>query len=187
MRAELARGDAADDAREIPAWWLPAGLFGVIAVLMVVDVAGEARAGAAGAHVLFELAVAALALAGVGALGLQVHRARRRARVLGADLARVRADASRWREESLQAARGLGEAMDRQFDRWKLTAAEREVGLLLLKGLSLREIAQARGTAERTVRQQSLALYRKAGLGGRSELAAFFLEDLLAPPAPPAP
>ena len=31
------------------------------------------------------------------------------------------------------------------------------------------------------MRQQSLAVYRKSGLSGRAELAAFFLEDLLLP------
>ena len=56
---------------------------------------------------------------------------------------------------------GLGEAIDGQFTRWGLTAAERAVGLLLLKGLSLREIAQLRAASERTVRQQALDLYRR--------------------------
>jgi DNA-binding NarL/FixJ family response regulator len=62
-----------------------------------------------------------------------------------------------------------------------LTAAEREVGLLLLKGLSHKEVAAARGTSETTIRQQALAVYRKAGLRNRSDLSAFFLEDLLLP------
>lgn len=35
--------------------------------------------------------------------------------------------------------------------------------------------------SEATVRQQARALYQKAGLGGRYDLAAFFLEDLLDP------
>ncbi|MCZ7679332.1 MAG: hypothetical protein M5U28_11460 [Sandaracinaceae bacterium] len=55
--------------------------------------------------------------------------------------------------------------------------------LLLLKGLSLKEIAAARDTGERTAREQARAVYRKSGLSGRAELAAFFLEDLLAPRA----
>jgi DNA-binding CsgD family transcriptional regulator len=76
---------------------------------------------------------------------------------------------------------GLGEAIDAQFSRWNLTEAEREVALLLLKGLSLKEIAAIRVTAERTVRAQARSLYNKAGLTGRAALSAFFLEDLLAP------
>jgi DNA-binding CsgD family transcriptional regulator len=51
----------------------------------------------------------------------------------------------------------------------------------------MKEIADARGTAERTARQQALAVYRKAGLGGRAELSAFFLEDLLLPSSKPGP
>ena len=51
----------------------------------------------------------------------------------------------------------------------------------MLKGLSHKEIARLRLTSETTVRQQAAAIYRKSGLASRAELAAFFLEDLLAP------
>jgi DNA-binding CsgD family transcriptional regulator len=79
---------------------------------------------------------------------------------------------------------GLGAAIDAQFDRWGLSPAEKEVGLLLLKGLSHREVAQARSVTEATARQQARAVYRKAGVSGRADLAAFFLEDLMLPPQP---
>ena len=107
--------------------------------------------------------------------------ARAESELLKRDLERALDDARRWREESRAVLQGLGEAIDRQFRRWKLTPAEAEVGMLLLKGLSHKEAAGVRSTAERTVRQQARSLYRKAGLAGRSELAAFFLEDLLLP------
>ena len=61
-----------------------------------------------------------------------------------------------------------------------LTLAPRQLGAYL-KGLSLKEIAAARGTSEKTARVQSGAVYAKSGLAGRSELSAFFLEDLLPP------
>ena len=77
----------------------------------------------------------------------------------------------------------MGEAIDHQFTRWSLSPAEREVGLLLLKGLSHKEIAEIRSTSETTIRQQALAIYRKSGLHSRTELSAFFLEDLLLPAA----
>ena len=47
--------------------------------------------------------------------------------------------------------------------------------------LSFKEAAAVRDTSERTVREQARSLYKKAGLAGRSELSAFFLEDLLLP------
>ncbi len=97
-----------------------------------------------------------------------------------------REDLDRFRTESGEAMRGLAAAIDRQFERWSLSSAEAEVALLLLKGLPTKQIAEVRETSERTVRQQALAVYRKAGLGGRAELAAFFLEDLLLPAHPPS-
>ena len=95
------------------------------------------------------------------------------------DLAAAQAEADRWRAENRALVRGLGDAILQQFERWHLTAAECEIGLFLLKGLSLKEIATLRATSERTVREQARALYRKAGLEGRHALSAFFLEDLL--------
>lgn len=79
--------------------------------------------------------------------------------------------------------RGLSDQIERQFEHWELTAAEHEVALLLLKGFRHKEIAGIRGTSERTVRQQAIAIYKKAGIEGRTDLAAFFLEDLLSPSA----
>ncbi len=38
-----------------------------------------------------------------------------------------------------------------------------------------------RNISEATARQQARAVYRKAGLAGRHDLAAFFLEDLVLP------
>jgi DNA-binding CsgD family transcriptional regulator len=103
------------------------------------------------------------------------------------DLEVARIEGQRWRSESHTLLAGLGEAIDGQFSRWNLTDAEREVALLLLKGLSLKEIATIRTTAERTIRAQARAVYSKAGLTGRAALSAFFLEDLLAPIGSGAP
>ena len=97
------------------------------------------------------------------------------------DLEIARVQGQRWRSDARALLNGLGEAIEAQFSRWNLTEAEREVALLLLKGLSLKEIAAIRVTTERTVRAQARSLYSKAGLTGRAALSAFFLEDLLAP------
>lgn len=82
---------------------------------------------------------------------------------------------------------GLGAAIDQQFQRWGLTPAEAEVALLLLKGLSTREIAEVRGTSERTAREQARRAYAKAGVTGRAQLSPFSLEDLMLPVAQRAP
>jgi DNA-binding CsgD family transcriptional regulator len=184
--ADARRADSPIDEPGPAELAVPAALFVVISIALAVDIASDLLGGASVHHVVFEIGMTALALGGFGVMWRQFRRALRRARDLEVALDGTRADLARWRSEAQDLLRGLGAAIDRQFDRWGLSPAEREVGLLLLKGLSLKEVAEARHTSERTVRQQALAVYRKAGLAGRAELAAFFLEDLLLPRAPRA-
>jgi DNA-binding CsgD family transcriptional regulator len=164
-------------------------LFALIAVLMATDLTIEYRKGVEPLSLQgFELGIFVLALAGFAFHWWQMVTARRRSQQLDRELAEARAeahrsneDAKRWNAEAQTVLLGLGAAIDRQFERWGLTPAERDVALLQLKGLRHRDIAELRQTSERTVRQQALAVYRKSGLDGRSDLAAFFLEDLLLP------
>lgn len=94
-------------------------------------------------------------------------------------------EASLWKSEAIKFIHGLSNSIDTQLTKWELSNSEKEVALLLLKGLSLKEIAAIRNTSEKTARAQSVAIYSKSQLAGRSELAAFFLEDLLHPIADP--
>jgi DNA-binding NarL/FixJ family response regulator len=86
-----------------------------------------------------------------------------------------------WRGRAESSLLGLGYAIDEQFSAWGLTPSEREVALLLLKGLGHKQVAGATDRSERTVRQHAVSVYQKSGLSGRAELSAFFLEGLLLP------
>jgi DNA-binding CsgD family transcriptional regulator len=163
-------------------------LFAIIALLMATDLTIEFRRGVPLGLQTFELLIFLSALAGIAFHWWQMVAARRHSEDLDRELALARAevarsteDAARWKREAADVLQGFGAAIDRQFDRWGLTPAEREVALLQLKGLRHKEIAVMRQTSERTVRQQALSIYRKSGLTGRSDLAAFFLEDVLLP------
>lgn len=162
-------------------------LFVVISVLMGLDIVADAASGSRLWHLVGELVVAVVAVAGVVLLWMEWRAAEDRVDRLTGDLGAAREEAARFRVEAREALAGLGEAIDRQFDRWHLSVAEKEVGWLLLKGLSHREVADVRSTSEATVRQQALALYRKANLRSRADLAAFFLEDLMGPQERPSP
>jgi DNA-binding CsgD family transcriptional regulator len=116
---------------------------------------------------------------------LRVRAQEEESRLLRLDVLAVGAENRRWREEMADHLRELSAAIRRQFDAWSLTAAEQDVGLLLLKGLSHKEIARIRNTSEATIRQQAASLYQKANLSGRAALSAFFLEDLLTAPTTP--
>jgi DNA-binding CsgD family transcriptional regulator len=100
-------------------------------------------------------------------------------REIVAALDKARLDGAQWRAAVEDHVEGLKSAIDRQFDDWTMSPAERDIALLILKGFSHKEIANLRTTSERTIRQQAQSVYRKSGLPGKYALSAFFLEDLL--------
>lgn len=159
----------------------PAVLSLIVTSFVAIDLTADLLAGMTVTHVTLEIFALCIALAGVAGVARQMHDILRKARDLQVDLQGTRADLDRWRSEAQGLLRRLGAAIEHQFCDWGLTSAEREIALLILKGLSYKEVATARGTTERTVRHQALAIFKKAGLAGRAEMAAFFLQDLLLP------
>jgi len=93
-------------------------------------------------------------------------------------------------EERLRRASGaFMDLLHERFAEWGLTPSERDVALFAIKGLSTAEIAGLRTTSEGTVKAQTNAIYRKAGVSGRPQLLSLFIEDLVdgqfQRPAPP--
>jgi DNA-binding CsgD family transcriptional regulator len=179
---------AANDGRERAVSLAVAALFCAIAGLAAVDLALDLAEGTTIDHAVIEGVVVLVGLGGAGwmaarvrTLSSQAQELRVEATRLAAHLDASREEAARWRREASDLITGLSAAIDLQFERWQLTPAEKAVALLLLKGLSHKEVAGLREVSETTVRQQARAIYRKAGLTGRNDLAAFFLEDLLGP------
>ncbi len=87
-----------------------------------------------------------------------------------------------YKEKNRSNAEAIRKLIDQQFIQWQLSQGEKDVALLLIKGLSMKEISDIRDTQEKTVRQQATQIYRKSSLSGRQELSAFFLEDILSTP-----
>ena len=99
------------------------------------------------------------------------------------DLQIARTEGEAWRSKVQSHLNGFKIEIDNQFEDWGMTVAENEVGLLMLKGLSHKDIAALRGTSEATVRQQARSIYQRSALPGKSAFSAYFLEDLFAPEA----
>ena len=90
-------------------------------------------------------------------------------------------------EAQLRVASGaFMELLDERFADWALTPAERDVALFALKGMSIQEIAGLRATSEGTVKAQTNAIYRKAGVSGRPQLLSLFIDDLMGEALVPA-
>lgn len=83
-------------------------------------------------------------------------------------------------ERELDAACGAFQSViDAHFEAWGLSKAERDVALLSIKGMSNAEIARMRDTREGTIKAQSAAIYRKAGVNSRADLISALIEDLI--------
>jgi DNA-binding CsgD family transcriptional regulator len=100
--------------------------------------------------------------------------------LLGA-IALVRSNARTKRVEAqLRAAAGaFADLVDERFNDWGLTPAEFDVAWFAMKGMSTQEIAALRDTSEGTVKAQSNAIYRKAGVSGRYQLLSLFVDELM--------
>lgn len=142
-----------------------AGLFALVAALVGADLLSDAGSGAELLHLGTEALAALVALVGA-AVFYRHHRQERR-------------EAGEWRARAEELLASSSRQVEDAFEGWGLSGAEREVALLLLKGLALKEIAAVRETSERTSREQARAVYKKAGVANRSELAGWFIEDLL--------
>ncbi|MFN4154744.1 MAG: helix-turn-helix transcriptional regulator [Paracoccaceae bacterium] len=114
---------------------------------------------------LMELGAAAGLLLGLGLGGLLLRRTLQ--------------ERNHAQERLRRASGAFMDLLDERFGEWSLTPAERDVALFSIKGMSTAEIAALRGTSEGTIKAQTNAIYRKAGVTGRSQLLSLFIEDLM--------
>ena len=150
----------------------------VVAIGGAVDLALDRPSTWVSLHVLVELTLMTLSLALSVTLWRAWNRTTRQLRRTEQTLATSSAERDAWRQSAESTLAGFSTAVERQFGAWNLTPAEREVALLLLKGYGHKQVAARTGRSERTVRQHAVSVYEKSGLGGRAELAAFFLEGV---------
>lgn len=94
-------------------------------------------------------------------------------------LQRALRDRHRAEEQLRRASAAFMDLLEERFGEWGLTPSERDVALFAIKGMSTSEIAALRSTSEGTVKAQTNAIYRKAGVTGRPQLLSLFIEDLM--------
>jgi len=151
----------------------------VIVIASALDITADVHQGVGTSHLVQEALIMVIALLGAVWLAMGLSLRNRELEHLQAELEEIRRMPEAESPALREARHRLGVLIAEQFMDWKLSRSEQEVGMLLLKGLSLKDIATLRGTAEKTIRQQASAIYRKAGLSGRHAFSAWFIEDLL--------
>ncbi len=151
--------------------------FSIIIFASGMDLVADLSHGADTPHILKEGLLVLLSLMAIFWLFYEKNQQKQQINQLKQQLAQTnnkKAD-----EYIIEGRRQLSKVIQQQFSQWKLSQSEAEVGLLLLKGLSLKEIAALRNTAEKTVRQQASAIYKKSDIAGRHAFSAWFIEDIL--------
>lgn len=152
-----------------------------ISLMTIIDIVTDTKEGVAWWHVSVEGTVALITMVGVFYLlkgTFNLKHSLENEREISSNLLE---ESKRWKEKSKKYLDGLSHSIDEQLTKWELTKSEKEVAFLILKGFSFKEIGEVRETTEKTARSQSALIYSKAGLSNRSQLSAFFLEDLLLP------
>lgn len=100
--------------------------------------------------------------------------------VMGAILLRRAYRQTHEAKEALRRARSaFRDVMEERFASWELTPAESDVALFAIKGFSTQDIAGFRGVSEGTIKAQTNAIYRKAGVSGRPQLLSLFIDELV--------
>ena len=66
-----------------------------------------------------------------------------------------------------------------QFAKWELTVAEKDVALLLLRGLNTSDIADLRSVSIGTIKVQAHNVFGKSGVSSRVEFMALFMDEFI--------
>lgn len=151
----------------------------LIVVASAADLIADFSQGVKTAHVLQEALIMVIALLSFFWMLVSLIRSNNEVQALYQELDDIKNMPQPTSQQFIDAKRQLAQVIIVQFDDWKLSKSEQEIGQLLLKGFSLKEISTLRGTAEKTIRQQASAIYKKANLAGRHAFSAWFIEDLL--------
>lgn len=154
-------------------------ILSVIAVASGADLVADASHGATMAHIIKEAIIVTISFYAISWLIVGLRHKSHAIRLLQQELDDISNSSAQPKKYIIDARKTLGNVINQQFAEWGLTDSESDVGRLLLKGLSLKEIAGLRQTLEKTVRQQASSIYGKAGLSGRHSLSAWFIEDIL--------
>lgn len=156
------------------------GIFlAIISTLTTIDVVEDLVEGTTFTHVAMDLAIAILAIGAFLYLVMRIVKKRKLILQMESEKKIYEDIAKQHQSNSKLLIHGLEKYIDQEFINWSLSPSEREICLLILKGLSNAEIANIRGSSESTVRHQTSSIYKKSDLKNRQDLMSYFLEELL--------
>lgn len=123
----------------------------VFAVFFIIDIILDLNEGIPLSHIWHEAVLFSLA---IGAILWQVRIIFRKniyISSLNTELLETKKSYQEWKEKTHAKTQELGHLIENEFGLWHLSQSEKDVALLLIKGFSMKEIADIRKTHEKTV------------------------------------
>lgn len=152
--------------------------FTLLVAFNIIDIYDDLLEGSSMTHIIEETIMVLIFISIIGVLIKKLIDSSNKLHHLKKELVNIKQLHAQQTREMQEARKSYSDIIAQQFEKWGLTKSEKEVGFLLLKGLSLKEIASVRDTKEKSARQQASNIYAKAGLTGRHEFAGWFFEDM---------
>lgn len=156
-----------------------------MAVTSVIDITHDRADDLSAQHFYMEVVTLLFSLLGASFFIYSTLQVTKRNMELAAEVKKATTENAEFKKKVAHFAQGLSSVIDDEFGKWGLTPSEKQIGFLILKGFSTKKIAEILGVTDKTTRHHCSSIYKKSDLSGRSELSAYFLEDLLVNPTPP--
>jgi len=154
-------------------------MLSIVIIINTTDFLKDIRQGDEWLHIGLEILTVCLSIWGIVMLIDSIKKRSLEIDSLNQQVDQANSDLELTHHKLKKIGREYSKHIHKQFEIWGLTPSEKEVALILLKGLSFKEIAELRNTKEKTVRQQASTIYRKSKVSGRHEFSAWFFEDML--------
>ena len=143
--------------------------------LTLFDVFADLKEGVSLSHIIVEIGIVT---SGVLAIVMVVLLLRTKSEILKSSLVETKEELNKVSLDIKEIKEGIHNRVVKDMQEWSLTIAEQDVAFLLLKGMSTKDMALTRGSAEKTVRHQLSSIYQKSKLSNKGEFQAYFLEDI---------
>lgn len=153
-------------------------IFIIIICITIADVIRDFGEGLSFVHISHEIGIVILSSVLIFYQVRILHRKNKSMAIMHTTVDALSLENQKIQDELKKFSGQFHELINQQLVAWQLSVSEKDVSRLILKGLSMKEIAEIRQTSEATVRQQAMNIYRKANVHSRQEFIAYFLEDL---------
>ncbi len=152
---------------------------GITSTFILFDIIEELSSGLGVKFVILELAICISSFVGFFSMLRKYIKEKDISEGLNEELSKLKSDSEQWKKKVKLISNEFSHALDQQLEEWGLSTTEKEIAVLLMKGMSAKEIAELRSVSEKTVRTHLTSVYKKSKLNNRYELAAYFIDGLV--------